>query len=83
MTSSGREIELTFDVERTDRFDRTLAYVWVDGTLFNEQIVREGYALVATFPPNVRYVERLTVAHHLARVGERGLWGGCPAPGRG
>lgn len=74
---AGREIELTFDVERTDRFDRTLAYVWVDGTLFNQRIVREGYALVATFPPNVRYVERLTAAQRLAREGERGLWGGC------
>jgi micrococcal nuclease len=78
---AGREVELTYDVERTDRFDRTLAYVWVDGTLFNERIVREGYALVATFPPNVRYVDRLTAAQGLAREGQRGLWGGCPAPG--
>jgi len=76
---AGRDVELEFDVERTDRFDRTLAYVWVDGTLFNERIVREGYAVLATFPPNVRYVDRLTAAQRQARHEQRGLWSGCPA----
>jgi micrococcal nuclease len=77
-TLHQREVELTFDVERTDRFDRTLAYVWVDGSLFNEVIVREGYAMAATFPPNVRYVDRLVAAEREARNDRRGLWGRCP-----
>ena len=38
----GRDVELEFDVERTDRFDRTLAYVWIDDGLFNERILRGG-----------------------------------------
>jgi micrococcal nuclease len=79
---AGREVELEYDVERLDRFGRTLAYVWVDGTLFNERIVREGYAMVATFPPNVRYVDRLTAAQRLAREGSLGLWRSCPAQER-
>ena len=73
----GRTVELEFDVERTDRFGRTLAYVWLDGALFNERIVRSGYAVVTTFPPNVRYVERFTAAQRRARDEERGLWGAC------
>jgi micrococcal nuclease len=72
-----RDVELEFDVERSDRFDRTLAYVWVDGTLFNERILREGYAVLATFPPNVRYVERFTRAQRRARDQHAGLWGSC------
>jgi micrococcal nuclease len=32
-----------FDVRQRDRFDRLLAYVWTGDTLFNVQIVREGY----------------------------------------
>lgn len=41
---------LEFDVERLDRYGRTLAYVWLGDELFNETLVREGYALVTTFP---------------------------------
>lgn len=74
----GRDVELEFDAERTDRFDRTLAYVWIDGALFNERILRDGYAVLATFPPNVRYVDRFTTAQRRARDEEAGLWGACP-----
>jgi micrococcal nuclease len=74
----GREVHLEFDVERHDRYGRVLAYVWLDGELFNERLVDEGYAVVTTFPPNVRYVERFTVAQARARDAGRGLWGACP-----
>ena len=73
----GRTVELEFDVERTDRFGRTLAYVWLDGALFNERLVRSGYAVVTTFPPNVRHVERFTAAQRGARDEQLGLWGAC------
>ena len=73
----GRTVELEFDVERTDRFGRTLAYVWLDDALFNERLVRSGFAVVTTFPPNVRYVERFTAAQRRARDDQRGLWGAC------
>ncbi len=76
---AGRRIELEFDVERTDRYDRTLAYVWVGGRLFDEQIVADGYAVVATFPPNVKYVDRFLAAQRAARADALGLWGTCPA----
>ncbi|MGZ5292792.1 MAG: thermonuclease family protein [Actinomycetota bacterium] len=76
---AGREIQLEFDVERTDRYDRTLAYVWLDGRLFDERIVADGFAVVATFPPNVKYVDRFLAAQRAARDGGRGLWGMCPA----
>ena len=69
---------LEFDVERTDRYDRTLAYVWLDGELFDERIVADGFALVATFPPNVRYVDRFLAAQRRAREAGLGLWGSCP-----
>jgi micrococcal nuclease len=75
----GRSVDLEFDVERTDRFDRTLAYVWLDGELFNEGILLDGFAQQATFPPNVRYVERFTEAQRSARATGAGLWGSCPA----
>jgi micrococcal nuclease len=75
----GRSVELEFDVDRTDRYDRTLAYVWLQGQLFNEQLLRDGIAVVDTFPPNVRYLDRFTKAQDEARAAERALWSACSA----
>jgi len=74
----GETVRLEFDVERIDPYDRTLAYVWIDGELFNESLVRLGYALVTTYPPNVRYVDRFIQAQRSARREGAGLWGSCP-----
>ncbi len=38
----GREITLEFDRERKDRQGRLLAYVYSDGTLLNEDLIRSG-----------------------------------------
>lgn len=67
---------LEFDVERMDPYNRLLAYVWLPGNrMFNEILVRQGYAQVATFPPNVQYTDRFRSAQREARQAGRGLWG--------
>jgi micrococcal nuclease len=73
----GERVRLEFDRDRIDPFGRTLAYVWLGGELFNETLVREGYAFVATFPPNVRHVDRFRAAQREARSEGRGVWGRC------
>jgi micrococcal nuclease len=73
----GKRVRLEYDVEREDRYGRTLAYVWLGDELFNETLVRQGYALVTTFPPDVRYVDRFTAAQREARQDDAGLWGAC------
>jgi micrococcal nuclease len=71
----GRKTALEFDLERIDPYGRVLAYVWLpDGTMFNEVLVREGYAQVATFPPKVKYTERFLAAQRQARAEGAGLW---------
>lgn len=77
----GASVGLEFDVERTDRYDRTLAYVWIGDELFDERIVRDGVAVLLTIPPNVRYVDRLTAAETAARNDGVGLWGSCSTEG--
>lgn len=73
----GTEVALEFDVEKTDRYGRLLAYVWLldSGILFNELLLRKGHAQVATFPPNVKYTDRFLEAQREAREHGRGLWG--------
>ena len=77
----GQRVRLEFDVERKDRYGRTLAYVWLRDGLFNEKLVKDGYATVATFPPNVTYVDRFLAAQRDARRHDRGLWGRCGSGG--
>lgn len=73
----GKKVYLEYDVQLTDKYGRTLAYVWLeDGTLFNELLLLEGFAQVATFPPNIKYVERFLGAQKHARENCKGLWAG-------
>jgi micrococcal nuclease len=72
----GEEVELELDVQKVDPYGRLLAYVYLpNGEMFNETLLEEGYAQVATFPPNVKYVERFLKAQREARAANRGLWG--------
>jgi micrococcal nuclease len=72
----GQEVALEFGEERIDSFDRPLAYVWASqDELFNETLVREGLAQVATFPPNTKYRDRFLAAQEEARAANRGIWG--------
>ena len=73
---AGQRVALEFDVETVDQYGRLLAYVYLpDGSMFNETLVRQGYAQVATFPPNVRYTDRFLAAQEQARLEGAGLWG--------
>ncbi|HCF25741.1 MAG TPA: nuclease, partial [Cyanobacteria bacterium UBA11049] len=40
-----KTVLLEFDTQHKDTFGRNLAYVWHDGVLLNEQLVKEGYVL--------------------------------------
>ncbi len=80
----GQTVVLEKDVSETDQFDRLLRYVWVtDGgswTLVNLALLAQGVAQVATFPPDVRYVDLYLAQQTAAREAEIGLWGAAPTP---
>jgi micrococcal nuclease len=71
---AGTDVLLEPDVEARDRYDRLLGYVWADGILVNWALVRQGFAVLLTYPPNVQYVEWLTEAQTAAREESLGLW---------
>lgn len=77
----NRQVALEKDVSNKDGFGRNLRYVWLDGDLFNEQIVRDGYAALATYPPDVKYVDRIRAAQQAAQAESAGLWGTCGGVG--
>lgn len=69
-----KDVQIEWDVQRTDRYGRWLAYLWVGGKNANVEIARAGFADVLTIPPNVKYSSQILEAVRSARVAKRGLW---------
>ncbi|MES1213392.1 MAG: thermonuclease family protein [Singulisphaera sp.] len=71
------EVRLQFDRERTDRFGRYLAYVWVGDRMLNEELLRAG---LARWEPGYHYSQsmktRFRKAQREAQQGQRGIWSG-------
>lgn len=80
----GRKVRLEFEPQdRIDRYGRTLAYVFLaDGTHFNRELVRAGYAR-AYFRFPFRYREQFRADEDAARRERRGLWAQVAALTRG
>jgi micrococcal nuclease len=74
----GKVVFLEKDVSETDQYGRLLRYVWVDDVMVNAELVRQGYAVVGTWPPDVKYHDILLGAQREAREAGRGLWGSPP-----
>jgi micrococcal nuclease len=70
----GEEVGLEYDVQPTDQYGRTLAYMWDDGSMVNIVMARQGYASTYTLQPNVKYQEEILAAERSARQNGRGLW---------
>ena len=51
----GKTVGLEFDIEKKDKYDRFLAYVWLDGTLVNKDIYQAGHGELMMIPPNTKY----------------------------
>lgn len=71
----GREVRLEFDRERYDRYQRVLAYVYVDSIFLNEELVRAGLARAQTqYPYRSDMKRRFLQAQEQARERGIGIW---------
>jgi micrococcal nuclease len=79
----GKKVFVKTDVQPTDRYGRTLAYVFlkepktdadVEAYMYNAVLVREGYAQLMTIPPNVKYTDLFVRLQHQAHEQNKGLW---------
>jgi micrococcal nuclease len=73
----GTVVTLEGDVEGHDIYGRRLAYVYLRGERFNDELLRRGYARLLVIDPNRAHArtmldEELAAEHH-----HRGLWGAC------
>lgn len=71
---------LEYDIDQTDVYDRTLAYVWLSkdtsdtGNMLNSRILMDGYAVDKVYKPNTRYAARFAKLCQNAKQDNLGLW---------
>ena len=71
----AKKVRLEFDIERRDRYGRSLAYVFLsDGTFVNVEMVANGVAYFLAGTVNKRYGKLLLKAQREAMSARQGMW---------
>jgi micrococcal nuclease len=73
----GTEVTLETDAEPRDKYGRLLAYVYVAGARYDDELLRLGFARLLVIPPNGVHARAMLQAELAARAVRRGLWGSC------
>lgn len=76
LLSTASEITFEYDKgDRADHYGRVLGYVFIDGTLLQETLVKEGLARVAYVKEsNTKYLTELEQAQEQAKKESLGIW---------
>lgn len=70
----GKTVRLEKDVSPTDKYGRLLRYVYVDGQMVNEELLRRGLAQVDIYPPDLKHLDRFRAVQQQARANRAGMW---------
>ncbi len=71
------EVYLEYDVSRADKYDRTLAYVYLDDgeTMVQRLLLEEGLATTTESFENVKYKDEFKSLMKEAKANKAGFWG--------
>lgn len=74
--SNANKIELEFDKnsDEKDKYDRYLAWIWVDDYLLQDLIIKEGYAEVAYLYGDYKYTSLLQDHESIAKASKLNIW---------
>ena len=82
----GKTVYLEYDAGRTDKYGRTLAYVWLDNSanttslnelsshMFNAMLLAKGFANTMEIEPNVKYALSFELIKQQAQNHQAGFW---------
>ena len=73
----GQLVRLEDDVETHDIYGRRLAYVYLSGRRFEDELLRKGYARLLVIEPNIAHARTMLDDELFARHRQAGLWGEC------
>lgn len=73
--TKAKEIKLEYESgEKTDKYGRSLAWIWVDGTLLQKQLVANGLAEVKYLYGDYKYTDEIKKIEEQAKAEKAGLW---------
>jgi|SRR5699024_5196084 len=71
----GKEVKLEYDGPKRGTYDRLLAYIWVDGENFNQEMLEKGYARYAyEYDPPYKYQNEFKEAERKAEEADKRIW---------
>jgi micrococcal nuclease len=73
----GQLVRLEDDVETHDVYGRHLAYVYLDGERFEDELLTKGYARLLVIEPNHAHARDMLREELDAKHRGAGLWGAC------
>ncbi len=73
--SSANTLQLRFDVKKKDRYQRSLAHVFLEsGENLAVSLLENGFATALIIPPNLSFADCYLKAQRYARANKRGIW---------
>lgn len=75
LLTQAKQVDIAYEKDgQRDKYGRLLAYVFVDGELVQDILVREGYARVAYFKGKEQYYMKLKNSEEHAKTQRLGIW---------
>ena len=72
---TGKQVRVEYDGPKRDKYDRILAYIWVDGNNFNKMLLEQGLARYAyVYDPPYTHSNALMKAQNRAKSAGKGIW---------
>ncbi len=74
LLTNATTITLEYEEEKRDKYDRVLAWVFVDGELLQQKLVEEGYAEVKYLYDDYKYTNQLQKSEKEAKAKKSKIW---------
>ena len=76
LIKNGKNLYIEYDskADKVDKYDRTLAWVWIDNTLLQTELVKNGYAKVAYLYDEYKYASELKKFEEYAKDNKLNIW---------
>lgn len=73
--TKGKKVYVEKGKKDRDKYNRLLAYIWLDGENINKTMVQKGYARIAyVSQPNTKYLNSFKNAEETAKKEKRKIW---------
>ena len=78
MLTNATKLEIEYDEnsDKMDKYNRHLAWIWVDGILLEQNLISIGYAQVAYIYGDYKYTKDLCLEQEKAIINKEGIWSG-------